>query len=266
MEQIQATPLMTRRVSDGLLSFFHLMIEGESKTLEMKSARTAIGIGFPAHRGAAPSEYFYACLVAERVFPPRNRKKDYVPQPETAYVVIDEIEVSGLHDLCNSLIELKDKYLASYIFTPDKPDFFVDTLRAKEGLAFYDMNMTDEELWKFYGHFVDTDNSTGIVPVPLPGAESIQADIEGLLTTFALDPDTGQPVLDGEADPWARLSVFYELNTEKANMGLKVGMDAPEICSALWCATMGLERTRSRLSLQDSDRDYQRRGSERTGY
>lgn len=224
-------------------------------------SRTAIGVVFPTYESTSRRDYGYACVIGERVFEAVGRNR----HSERVFPVLDESDATNTNDLMDELIRLKDKYLCESVFVQNEPIELVTTLRKMEGLTHYEGNRIAEECRAMWPTFQGFDTVAKLRPVEVPGREQVHRDLDYLLSTWARDPDTFQPMLDSEGKTTPKLFVMRELNTHKASTGIQMGMDEPEICGAIWLAAVGLNRSRNRL-LQQKEVGHVWSGSKGTGY
>lgn len=250
--------LVTRRTGSDLELVFGAEDEG---LFSYVVARTAIGVTFPTYESTSQREYGYACVVGERVFEARGKNRN----PERVFPILAEADATNANDLTDELIRLKDKYLCGTVFARHDPPELVDSLRRLEGLTHYDGTRIAEECRAMWPTWQDFETVAKLRPVEMPGREQIHKDLDFLLTTWARDPDTFQPMLDMDAKPSPKLFAMKELGTHRASTGIQRGMDEPEICGAIWLAASGLNRSRNRPREQ-KETGHVWKGSGHTGY
>ena len=243
--------LMSRRVGDEVQMMFILPAEGEEADHEgdgeatIRFSRTALGITYPGMGATRGDDAAFICVVGERIFHPRG---DQSLLPERYCAVIDEREVRGMAALLEALVSMKDTFLTETVFCPDRPTALLDTVRQLEGLSHYRTSTSPLAGSLQWDTFVDVGTTANIRESEIE-LSKISGDIGRWLTDYTRDPDTGQPILDGEARPVPRLFVLRELNTQMSAQGLDRGAVAePEICTAIWLAASGLENSRPRAS------------------
>lgn len=241
---MSTTHLITERRDKGYRLIYHIIDEeeGESLNFSYDVRRVVLGICLPDSSNTG-KEYGYVCAIAERVFYPRSQQSK--TRPEAMFVVIDEYEGPETGMIIGEAIKMKDKYLCEQAFcrTQDVP-----VLKEAEGLSFYRRDRNPIEYQYVFTTFVDVMTVANLTALEPPGnnRNGHIAELSALLSTFSRDPDTGQPVLDGDGKAVPRLMVFEELNTEKAATGLQRPSEEVEISMAVWLAASGMDKFRPR--------------------
>lgn len=240
---------------DGDQTSLRFHVPGNNAVFRFSVARTVIGATYPQFSESHNGEYGYACVCAERLFIPRSA---HTRQPSRYFAIIDEGDARSSSDFLSLLISLKDRYLCQLVFCPTEPETYLDDVRRLEGLAYYDRQRTDPEIKAMFPTYVSRTTVAGIVD-RRTGQDSMQADLDMWLSLTVRDPDTGQPVLDGDGNTMPGLFAMRELKTEKASGALSRGLRAePEIGAAIALAVRGLmdSRARTRPRLLDEDKTY----------
>ena len=192
---------------------------------------TRIGIGV-----VVGDHSLYAVVVGERTYWGTVRNAG-----SRAYVVLDEREHVAPGDLSDSLRELKDIYYARYLYIPNSPRQFVESLRNQEGLSRYTEH-APTVLREQFPTFVERGLTAAIVDMDSPKPASIHRDIEMFLSETVRDIDTGEEKTLTTGEPVPRLIVPTELNTKRMDTAIRQSDN--EICTALWFVLMGLESSR----------------------
>jgi len=256
--------LATQSTEDGLtLIYTHPSLEG-GDTLDTDWSRTVIGATLPdpeyQHRQTG---YGYACVLAERVYPPR-REGSKMP-PERVYVVLDETESSTSQALFSALVALKDRYRASTVFCPNKPISLLQALKAHEGLSYYHKDRHREDLREMFDTFISKEVTAAVRDYDAPSKERAHQGIERFLSATAKDPDTGQPILGSDRDPIPRLYLSQDFNNAAARQEI-VQESNDQVSIALYLALMGMERSRAVTSRPRLDEQQLGKVNPYTGY
>jgi len=256
---------ITRRAG-GLIEVIYDIQAEDKLGFAIQFSRTVLGVAFTETAKANIPAHSYCCVVGEQCRYPRSREVPQKP-PERIYMVLDEADCGRLYDLLVTLITLKDQYLAERCWVPMKPESVSEVVARQEGFSRYNKDRVPQECRKLWPSFVDLDTVAVVDKIDLPAPEAMHSDLEVLLDTYAKNPNTGQPLLDGEARPIPRLLIIEEGNNERAQRAIQRGASETYAASALWLALMGLEKTRPRTFRQQLQQDdFVPQGSKYTGY
>jgi len=251
--------IASRPVSDGVEVLHHMPGKGPGQTVMVNSyifRRTSIGAAVISedHPGSQP--YAYACVVGERVFEGDTSRTPI----QRMYVVLEETDAQRTHDLMLEMVNLKDRYLADAVYCPDKPVSFYEGLRRLDGLAHYRQE-DPRILRREWQHYVSNKTVAGVREDRVPEREALHRDLERLLEEDVVDPDTLAPLLMQAGTTVSRLNMPADLLPKGLSIrGIQVG--EPAVCTALWCAVMGMENTMRWLP----DEDKPERVVNRAGY
>ena len=253
--------LITERRGDEYRLIFHVVDDDGSNQFAYDVRRVSLGIVLP-DSDTGSREYGYICAIGERVFYPRGKESRV--SPETMFVIIDEYEGPEVGTLLTESVRMKDKYLCENIFCR-KED--TQTVKDAEGLSFYRNDRIAREYEYVFPSFVDVMTVAHVTSMDMPGDKRLGhiTQLSALLSTYAKDPDTGQPVLDGDGKATPRLIVFEELNTDKASGGLQRPGEESEISTAVWLASAGMDRFRPRFK-QSPYHTVEHKKNKHTGY
>lgn len=239
---MNAELLAAAREGDHISLRFH--VTTNNTVFRFDVSRTVIGAMFPAFSEPREGAYGYACVAAERIFHPRSA---HTRTPSRYFAVIDEAEARNSADFFSSLIALKDKYLAETVYCPAEPQSFLDELRRLEGLTHYRRDRPDPELAGMFPTYINRTITAHIHEKSAPES-AMQSDLDTWLSMTVRDPDTGQPVLDGNGQTVPGLFAMRELKTEKAVGALSRGIKAePVIAGAIALAVRGMVDSRPKV-------------------
>lgn len=221
-------------VDDGVELLYY---RPDSTPFKYRFRRIGIGLTYPeSSKTSKGTGYGIAIVLGERCFFPDNPEKSTF---ERIYVALDEHEDTLSAGMFPALAELKDKYRASTIFCPNTPVSILESLKRYQGVSFYN-EKNPAVLRGLFPSFVSTDVRAGISEKSIEGTSFTQ-DIERVLSTIAIDPDTDEPIrsLDKTHKPMPRLVFPQGMNNVKTSTGVRQRTE--EICRALWLVVMGFE-------------------------
>lgn len=225
--------------------------------VEVEYVRTVIGVALPdAEREGTRTGYGYACVLGERVF----TATDPNIANESMYIVLDEIDSTVTGEMFDALIVKKDKYLVQQVFCTDKPLAIMEALRSLEGLTRYNKTMPTYERKMKWPSYVGDDCKAGVMYSAVHKNE--ERMLNDWLKVHAKDPDTQQPVLDGEGNPVYRLVCPLDLPTDKARQGVQ--REDATVCSALYLAVSNMESSRGTRRTWKPKEEHERKSV--TGY
>tara|TARA_R110000744_G_scaffold64675_6_gene133085 strand:+ start:3115 stop:3879 length:765 start_codon:yes stop_codon:yes gene_type:complete len=251
--------IASKPCSEGVEVLHHMPGKGPGQTVMINSyifRRISIGAAVISEDAPGAQPYAYACVVGERVFEGDN---DRTPV-QRMYVVLEETDAHRTHDLMLELVNLKDRFLADVVYCPDSPVSFYEGLRRLDGLAHYRQE-DPRILRREWTHYVSNKTVAGVREDKVPEREALHRDLERLLEEDVVDPDTRTPLLMKAGMTVSRLNMPGDLLPRGlAVRGIQVG--EPAVCSALWCAVMGMEKTMRWLP----DTEQKERVVNRAGY
>ena len=229
--------IITSERDEGLKLVYTDLSLQAGKTVEVEYTRTILGVALPdPEREGTRTGYGYACVGGERVF---DAKDSTVPS-ESMYIVLDETDATVAGDLFDSLIAIKDKYLIQAAFCTDKPVNLMESLRNLEGFSKYDKAMVGAERKDKWPSYVSDDCRCAVQYKGVARYE--ERMLNQWLSQQARDPDTGQPILDGEEDPVHRLVCPLDLPTDKARAGIQ--REDATVCTAIYLAVSNMETSK----------------------
>ena len=209
---------------DGITCIWALEepVEGHT-TLELEFLRIAIGVGW--------KDTCHIVVLGERYFKAPERE-------ETIYVVLDEATLSSPHLLFDHLVLLKDKYRAQHLFAPDQPADFCNNIQTLDGLARYMEDSRPDLALRQWPSFKDFDTTVSLHFRAAPDEQTLHLDLERLLSTEAVDPETQLPLLDKDLKTTPRLIFPVDLPVKETQAGVSHGRFV--ISQALWLVCTGL--------------------------
>ena len=249
--------IITSERDEGLQLVYADVTLPAGDTVEVEYTRTVMGVALPdAEREGTRTGYGYACVVGERVFEP----VDKALPAESMYIVLDECDSTVAGDMFDRLIGMKDKYLVQTAFCTDKPLNIMEAFRNMEGFTRYDKKMVGQERKMKWPSYVSDDCRANVLYKAVSRYE--ERMLNQWLNQHARDPDSGQPILDGEENPVYRLVCPLDLPTDKARAG--ISREDATVCTAIYLAVANMETSKKARRTWKPKAAYERNGI--TGY
>ena len=210
--------------------------------------RTVLGLSF--------EDGVHVACLGERVWSHDTRSlregRDGIPgnvRTERMWVVLDEAHGHLAEDVFAQLVSLKDRYLCSVLYAPNKPTHLAESMRATEGLAYYltDSVAVAEGRWPTFRPFA---TRAGVYLEAPPDEETVHRDLEHFATTPVRDPATSEPILALDGSSAKQLMIPGDFPTQTLAAGFQQGALGP--CQSLWFAVHGLARSRSLHRVADT--------------
>lgn len=213
-------------------------------TLEFRRVGIGLSLASPA----------FAVCVGERFYIHEERI-------ERVYVILDEAEAAIPNQLFPKVIDWKDNYHANHLWVANQPVEHVEALRRLEGLTHYSVVGDPGRRFPSFQH---REHIARPQTLTVPDHETLHHDIEALLSTDAIDPHSGLPMvsMDPPHDPIPRLLFPFDFNTLQTQAAIRQQREVA--CTALWMGVMGLER--SNVVHQDNEEEHEHVGDNITGY
>jgi len=182
---------------------------------------TRIGIGVSLDEGVN-----YAVVCGERTF---RGEHSWMRM----YVVIDESEEETSASLFARLIFLKDTYLSRGVYCGNEPRYTIEAMKRHEGLTFYDKNRSDGACREVWPTFKAKTLKATVVDREAPTEATLQRDIEAMLHSDTLDPDTMAVKMN------TRIVFPDELSNRVIRTAIR--QSRGPYCRALWHVLTGLD-------------------------
>ena len=230
-----------------------------SEPFEMDFRRIAIGLSYPEHASTSRTSYGYAVVIGERVF----YGDDEDSEPTRMYVALCETDANEQSALYGNLVGLKDSYLATTVYCPDRPAPQVEALQQFEGLCHYadEAPVFLKHRWSTY---VSRDTTAVLHKQDIPTAEAQAAEIQRMLSTEVLHPESLWPMMGRSGKPVFKLTLPANMPTEKVRTAVPLPSAFPQVIQALYMVLHGLETTGRWMGRQGQSHEHQ--GSSVTGY
>lgn len=211
-----------------------------SRKLELGFRRIVIGVCF---------DPLFVVAVGERAFIWQDTVSTlYLPLEE---IIETDIPAHAMRDL----IGLKDRFRVRTIFCPHEPAASVEALQRLEGLTHYPAPRVESAAKTRWPSFVDFELTAGIRAVNLPDERTISNQLNEVMSAFAIDPRTDEPMIGADSLPIPRLMFLDDFQVYRTLQSVRT--NAIGGVTALWLAVQGMERTAVRRPTRE-ERELQR--------